>query len=224
VDGGRGGREGGARRGERRRSSSTPAASAVRRREHRLRRIVRRLDACLPEIAAAQRRVLVLRAGVGPAPVRSRAQVARRLGVPVARVARLERRGVRTLRRLDRATNCAPGAGPAPAAGGVSVLAGLAAPSFGATTAAALGAGAALHADAAPGGASTGSGDGSTGSGDGSQRASAPARGGVEGATAEQPAAVLPQPPGRDRTAIFVLAGLLVLLGFGLRALRATRT
>jgi hypothetical protein len=49
----------------------------------------------------------------------------------------------------------------------------------------------------------------------------------VEGASAEQPATVLPwsPPPGSDgnRTPVFVLAGLLVLLGFGLRALRATR-
>jgi hypothetical protein len=63
---------------------------------------------------------------------------------------------------------------------------------------------------------------------DDSRRTSAPAQGGVEGASAEQPATVLPwsPPPGSDgnRTPVFVLAGLLVLLGFGLRALRATRT
>lgn len=150
--------------------------------------------------------------------MRSRAQVARRLGVPRARVARLERRGVRTLRRLDRATGCAAGAGPATTAQGVSVLAGLAAP-FGATTSMMLASAAAPSAE----GATPARGSAPK---DDSKRASAPAEGGVKGASAEQPATVLPPPPGsgRDSTPLVVLAGLLVLLGFGLRALRATRT
>jgi hypothetical protein len=199
---------------------SAPATSAGRRRERRLRRIVRRLDACLPAIDAAQRRVLTLRAGLGPAPARSRAQVAQRLGVRVGRVVRLERRGVRTLRRLDRATNCAPGAGPAPVTEGVSVLAGLGAP-FGPAAASPVGGTTTvLAASGAPSTAAKAS------PGGGTRHDDPRAKGGVESASAEQPATLLPPAPGSggDRTPVFVLIGLLVLLGFGFRALRATRS
>jgi hypothetical protein len=51
--------------------------------------------------------VLTLRAGVGIARTRSRAAVARITGLRRARVARLERRGLRRLRALGRAGACA---------------------------------------------------------------------------------------------------------------------
>jgi hypothetical protein len=182
--------------------------------------VVRRLGACLPAIDSTQRRVLVLRAGLGPAPAHSRGQVAQRLGIRVARVAQLERRGIRTLRRLDRATNCAPGAGPTPAAEGVSVLAGLGAP-FGLAAASPLGGATTVLAANGSGSAAPAAGGGGTARG-----TRAPARGGVDSAAAEQPATMLPPPPASpgDRTPVFVLLGLLILLGFGFRALRATRT
>jgi hypothetical protein len=223
-----------ARRGERRRAGSAPVTSADRR-ERRLRRIVRRMDACLPAIADAQRQVLVLRAGLGTRPARSRGEVAQLLGVRGARVARLERRGVRTLRRLDRATNCAPGAGPPAMAEGVAVLAGLGAP-FGSTAAGVIGGTSAVlattGAGTAPAGAehdatkATAGGDGGTGADD-VKRASATDQGGVAGASAEQPATVLPpsRTAGVDQTpAVLLLLALLGLLGFGLRALRETRS
>jgi hypothetical protein len=95
------------------RESRTPAQR--RRAERRLRRTVARLDGCLDELAFNQRRVLELRAGVGAGPPQSRRGVARALDVPVVRVRRLERRGLRSARALARADNCgsaAAGAGP----------------------------------------------------------------------------------------------------------------
>jgi Sigma-70, region 4 len=64
------------------------------------------LQGCLGRVPRLERRVLVLRAGVGIAHTRSRAQVARITGIRRARVARLERRGLRKLRALGRAGAC----------------------------------------------------------------------------------------------------------------------
>jgi hypothetical protein len=58
------------------------------------------------------RRVLVLRSGLGPAARHSRASVAALLDLSVRRVARIERRGIRRLRRLDRTTGCVASAAP----------------------------------------------------------------------------------------------------------------
>jgi hypothetical protein len=63
---------------------------------------VRRLSACLDGLPALERRVLVLRAGLGPRRPRSRARVARALDLTTRRVARVERRGLRRLRGLAR--------------------------------------------------------------------------------------------------------------------------
>ena len=93
------------------------AAKRPARRERRLRRTVTRLRGCLDGLGAAERRVLVLRSGLGPRPARSRARVARALGVSARRVARLERRGLRRLRGLAR-DGCGGATAPAPATTG----------------------------------------------------------------------------------------------------------
>jgi hypothetical protein len=85
----------------------------VRKRDRELRRAVARLQGCLARVPRAERRVLVLRAGIGIARTRSRAEVARMTGLQRARVARLERRGLRQLRALGRAGACAASSGGA---------------------------------------------------------------------------------------------------------------
>ena len=75
---------------------------AVRRRERRLRGAVDRYRSCLDGLPVLERRVLVLRSGLGPRGPRSRAGVARTLDLSARRVARLERRGLRRLRGLAR--------------------------------------------------------------------------------------------------------------------------
>ncbi len=77
-----------------------------RRAERRLRRSVQRLSGCLDELATTQRRVLVLRTGFGDASPRTRRGVARALDLRVSRVRRIERRGLRQARKLDRAGAC----------------------------------------------------------------------------------------------------------------------
>jgi hypothetical protein len=69
-------------------------------RERALRRTVSRAGGCLGDLSRPQRRVLSLRAGVGPQPARSRRSVARRLDISVSRVARLETTGLSRLRAL----------------------------------------------------------------------------------------------------------------------------
>jgi Sigma-70, region 4 len=71
--------------------------------------VVQQLDACLSSVPSRTRRVLVLRVGLGRADSHSRHGVARMLDLPVRNVGRIERRGVRQLRRLDRSTGCASG-------------------------------------------------------------------------------------------------------------------
>jgi hypothetical protein len=84
-------------------AAAGPAAHrrAVRR-ERRLRQVVGRLRGCLDGLPVLERRVLILRAGVGPGDPRSRARVARATDLSTRRVARLERRGLRRLRGLAR--------------------------------------------------------------------------------------------------------------------------
>jgi hypothetical protein len=96
----------------------------VRKRDRELRRAVARLQGCLARVPRAERRVLVLRAGIGIARTRSRAEVARMTGLQRARVARLERRGLRQLRALGRAGACAVSSGGAESAFAGAPLAG----------------------------------------------------------------------------------------------------
>jgi hypothetical protein len=89
----------------------TPAArrhASVRRHrvERRLRKTVDRLQGCLGGLGRLERRVLVLRAGVGAGPPRTRSRVARRLDLSTRRVTRLEHRGVHRLRSLAGAGRC----------------------------------------------------------------------------------------------------------------------
>jgi hypothetical protein len=60
------------------------------------------LGACLDGLPALERRVLVLRSGLGSRRPRSRAGVGRALDLSARRVGRLERRGLRRLRGLAR--------------------------------------------------------------------------------------------------------------------------
>jgi hypothetical protein len=91
--------------GPRARAAGRPPAPA-KRHERRLRRTVKRLSGCLDVIGTAPRRVLVLRAGVGPRSPQTRQAVAERLDTTVRHVARTERRGLRGLRRAARAGRC----------------------------------------------------------------------------------------------------------------------
>jgi Sigma-70, region 4 len=80
---------------------------AIRRRERRLRDVVRSLGGCLGALPALETRVLTLRAGGPGRPPLSRRQVARRLDVGRQRVAAVERRGLDRLRAQARAGGCA---------------------------------------------------------------------------------------------------------------------
>jgi len=83
-------------------------------RERDLRRTVLGHEACLGQMPRGERRVLTLRAGVGLAHPRSRAQVQRITGLRRARVAALERAGLQRLRSLARAGGCGQAASAAP--------------------------------------------------------------------------------------------------------------
>jgi hypothetical protein len=72
-----------------------------------LRDAVLRFEGCLDSVPRTQRRVLELRAGVGSATTRSRAEVARLTGLRTRSVARLERRGLKRLRTLANRGTCA---------------------------------------------------------------------------------------------------------------------
>jgi hypothetical protein len=86
---------------------SAPSDAQVRRRDHRLRTAVRRLRGCLPALPRLQRRVLVLRTGIGKGGPRSRERVARILDRSEPRVGRIERRAVRRLEAAERSGRCA---------------------------------------------------------------------------------------------------------------------
>jgi hypothetical protein len=121
--GGAGARGGSSSRGRGARARTATRTPAQRHRaERNLRRLVTRLSACLNNLNNVQRRVLVLRTGLGSARPHSRLGVARLLDLRVRRVARIERRGVREARHLSRAGACggvaAPGTATALAAGG----------------------------------------------------------------------------------------------------------
>jgi hypothetical protein len=74
--------------------------------------------------------VLILRAGIGIGHPRSRRQVARLTHMRPVRVAKLERRGLKELRALNRTGGCAPASGRAPLVAGAAGAGG--APSSGA--------------------------------------------------------------------------------------------
>jgi hypothetical protein len=98
------------------RTTAAPPAPRLWR-ELRLRRAVARLSGCLDTIGGMQRRVLVLRTGIGAARPHSRRAVAERLHATVRHVARAERNGLRALRRSARAGRCGTAvSGVAPAA------------------------------------------------------------------------------------------------------------
>lgn len=97
--------------------------AARHRADRRLRSVVKRLSGCLGRVGHTERRVLVLRAGVGDARALSRAAVARRLEIPSGRVARAERHGIRRLRALSQRHGCASGARKAPLPSAQAVVA-----------------------------------------------------------------------------------------------------
>jgi hypothetical protein len=112
----------GTRAGTSARGRRAAAAPAPReRRERRLRQTVARLRGCLDSIGATQRRVLVLRAGIGAAAPHSRTAVADRLDTTVRAVRRAERRGLRSLRAACAGDDAAAPAAAAPAAGARTV-------------------------------------------------------------------------------------------------------
>jgi hypothetical protein len=97
----------------RRARSSAPSASATRRRARRrepsprqLRRVLAPLAACVATLGPRQERVLVRRAGLRGFKGASRAETAASLHLTVRRVARLEHRALRALRRKARAGAC----------------------------------------------------------------------------------------------------------------------
>jgi hypothetical protein len=72
----------------------------------------------------AERRVLLLRAGIGIGHVRTRRQVARIAHMRPSTVARLERRGLEQLRVLGRSGGCATSGNPSPLAAGMAAAGG----------------------------------------------------------------------------------------------------
>lgn len=101
----------------------SPSERRVVRRDRRLVETVTRARGCLDDLPAEQRRVLRLRAGVGPEPARSRASVARRLDVSVRKVARVERAGLRKLRVLAQRGRCVASVAPPTARGNAEPVA-----------------------------------------------------------------------------------------------------
>lgn len=91
------------------RHASTPTL-----RERRFRHAVVRLWACSYSVSAVQRRVLVLRTGLGGGSALSVKGVAKALSVSSGRVVRAQRAGLRGLRRANRSDGCALGS-PQPA-------------------------------------------------------------------------------------------------------------
>jgi Sigma-70, region 4 len=87
-------------------SGSDRAAARPEQRRATLRGTVERLSGCLDSLGSAERRVLVLRSGLGAGPARTRRGVARVLDVRVQRVRRLERSGLRHVRAVARTDGC----------------------------------------------------------------------------------------------------------------------
>jgi hypothetical protein len=171
----------------------------ARSRERRLRRLVAASRGCLAALPAAERRVLVLRAGLGPRDPRSRRATAARLDVPLAAVRRRERAGVRQLRALG--GDCG-GAAVSPSAASAA----------GAMLASTTTAGTAAGGQARPGGDGEPDAGGVLGASESSPRT---------GGAPEAPATVIPGvvPPGGGDASVYVLAGLAAML----IALLATR-
>jgi hypothetical protein len=90
------------------------APARLRDRDRDLRRTVLGHWACLGQMPRSEHRVLTLRAGVGLAHPRSRAQVQRITGLRRARIAALERSGLQRLRSLAQAGGCGQAASAAP--------------------------------------------------------------------------------------------------------------
>lgn len=85
-------------------SFDRPMGGAITQR--RLELAVERARQCLDDLGPGERRVLDLRAGVGPGTPLSRPRVARRLGLGLAQTRRIERRGLRRLDTLASAGAC----------------------------------------------------------------------------------------------------------------------
>jgi hypothetical protein len=176
--------------------------------------VVVRLGGCLDAVPARTRRVLVLRSGLGPATRHSRAGVASVLDLTVRRVARIERRGLRTLRRLDRTRGCGP-ALPSE----IAALAPIAAAAGGAH------ADLAVYAPASADRSSGGAAGDATAAGSGDQTEPvADGAGGVLGSSAVRtpPTAVAPlaEPAGTDPAIAIMLIALAIAAGAGVFALR----
>jgi DNA-binding CsgD family transcriptional regulator len=88
-------------------------AKAKRRRADawRLRAVVAKLEACFYALSRRERRVIVLRAGLGGRRPHSRSEVARRLNISRRGVRRVERRALGRLRLTARRDGCTAGAG-----------------------------------------------------------------------------------------------------------------
>jgi hypothetical protein len=97
-------------------SGDDPGNPPARRgdRDRELRRAVLGHEACLGQMPRGERRVLTLRAGVGLAHPRSRAQVQRITGLRRTRVVALERSGLQRLRSLVQTRGCGQAASAAP--------------------------------------------------------------------------------------------------------------
>lgn len=97
------------------RSRTGRRASAHTLRERRFRQAVVRLWTCSYAVSPVQRRVLVLRTGLGGSPAQSVKDVAKALSLSSGRVVRAQRAGLRGLRRANRSDGCATGFSSQPA-------------------------------------------------------------------------------------------------------------
>lgn len=187
-----------------------------------MRTTVTRYGGCLADLPTRQRRVLRLRAGIGPPPPASRTAVARRLDLPIAQVRRAERRGLRALRRAGQDGCVAAGgvdgfSGGADSAGGEPATV-LASAAIAAAMARAGGGG----TDGGSGRAGSG-GDGSSGSGSGTgsvANGDGGESGGVKGATAIRPAQ---RDGATDITLLLLFAILAGFAAFGAWRLHRSR-
>jgi hypothetical protein len=215
--GGGGGSQGGGSTGARA-GDETPTTRSERRRasvrrEQRLVRTVRRLRPCLGALPTTVTRVLVLRAGIGDADRLSRRQVADRLDRPARAIRRVERRGVRLLRRAARNGDCAGDVmAELPDGAGVPGSAYAATVGLGTGTTAdegTDGGGGTGSAGGDDGGAGDRGGDGDGGSGDGD-------RGGVKGESEENGpiAGIVPRPPGPTDITIPLLLLVVAAMAF----------
>jgi hypothetical protein len=203
--------------------SEPTRARSERRADRQVRRLVARFGGCLQQLTVRQRRVLRLRAGLGPREPATRAAVARRLDLPVARVRRAERRGLRALR-----SNAREGCGAASdGAGADPALTGAGDGAAAASAVLASGSGGDGGGSATGGGDAAGGGDPANGDGldsgggaaDGSSEVDG-SSGGVKGIGATSP------PPGAAATDVTLPLIVLLVAGlaaFGFRALRRAR-